>query len=313
MRRGLTLVEVLVSLVILAFVMGAIFTILNLQTVKATQAQRTAVLQTDAQVALTLLKWDLLCAGLAYPKTLKAVASGNAGAYGGSDYISLRAAGLGFELGGLKHSWLAHDTAQIINVDSATLKAWSDTVMNFAPGDTLVIIDQDRTVLDPPGELIVESVRLDTFYDIWGNPMLAQKVGFDRTFSTVPGYILVRKYGECFDDTATGITIQRSVNNKLVRGGDTLLDNVEDLQFAYGVDSDGNGVIDTWTDEVPDWRGQKWAIRYTMVVASRPIGGYQYPAGSLTVEDHTYALTADQLRQRRAVLSGVIMPPNLQP
>ena len=313
MRRGLTLVEVLVSLVILAFVMGAIFTILNLQTVKATQAQRTAVLQTDAQVALTLLKWDLLCAGLAYPKTLKAVASGNAGAYGGSDFISLRAAGLGFELGGLKHSWLAHDTAQIINVDSATLKAWSDTVMNFAPGDTLVIIDEKRIVLDPPGELVVESVRLDTFYDIWGNPMLAQKVGFDRPFSTVPGYIMVRKYGECFDDTATGITIQRSVNDKLVRGADTLLDNVEDLQFAYGVDTDGNGVIDTWTDEVPDWRGHRWAIRYTMVVASRPIGGYQYPAGQLTVEDHTYTLTPDQLRQRRAVLSGVVMPPNLQP
>lgn len=313
MRRGLTLVEVLVSLVILAFVMGAIFTILNLQTVKATQAQRTAVLQTDAQVALTLLKWDLLCAGLAYPKTLEAVTSGNAGAYGGSDFISLKAAGLGFELGGLKHAWLAQDTAQIINVDSATLRAWSDTAMNFAPGDTVVIIDQDRVVLEPPGELVVESVRLDTFYDIWGDAMLAQRVGFDRPFSTLPGYILVRKYGECFDDTATGITIQRSVNNKLVRGADTLLDNVEDVQFAYGVDTDGNGVIDSWSNDIPDWRGQKWAIRYTMVVASRPIGGYQYPADSVAVEDHVYALTPDQLRQRRAVLSGVVMPPNLQP
>jgi prepilin-type N-terminal cleavage/methylation domain-containing protein len=313
MRRGLTLVEVLVSLVILAFVLGAIFTILNLQTVKATQAQRTAVLQTDAQVALTLLKWDLLCAGLAYPKILKAVTSGNAAAYGGSDFISLRAAGLGFELGGLKHSWLAHDTAQIINVDSATLRAWADTAMNFAAGDTVVIIDEERVVLDPPGELVVESVQLDTFYDIWGNPMLAQQVGFDRPFRTVPGYILVRKYGECFDDTATGITIQRAVNNKLVRGGDTLLDNVEDLQFAYGVDTDGNGVIDTWTHDMPDWRGQKWAIRYTLVVASRPIGGYQYPTDSVTVEDHIYGLTLEQKKRRRAILSGVIMPPNLQP
>ena len=313
MRRGLTLVEVLVSLVILAFILGAIFTILNLQSVKATQAQRTAVLQTDAQVALTLLKWDLLCAGLAYPKTLKAVTSGNAGAYGGSDFINLRAAGLGFELGGLKHSWLAHDTSQIINVDSATLRAWADTAMNFAVGDTVVIIDQERNVLNPPGELVVESVKLDTFFDIWGNAMAAQRVRFDRLFSTVPGYILVRKYGECFDDTASGITIQRSINNKLVRGADTLLDNVEDLQFAYGVDTDGNGVIDAWSNDMPDWRGRKWAIRYTMVVASRPIGGYQYPTDSVTVEDHAYVLTQDQLMRRRAILSGVIMPPNLQP
>lgn len=313
MRKGLTLVEVLVSLVILAFVLGAVFTILNLQSVKATQAQRTAVLQTDAQVALTLLKWDLLCAGLAYPKTLKAVTSGNNGAYGGADFISLKAAGLGFELGGLRHSWLAHDTSQIINVDSATLRAWADTNMNFTPGDTVVIIDQDRKVLEPPGELVVESVKLDTFYDIWGNAMLAQRVGFDRPFSTIPGYILVRKYGSCFDDTATGITIQRSVNDKLVRGGDTLLDNVEDLQFAYGMDTNNNGVIDTWFNSMPDWRGQKWAIRYTLVVSSRSISGYEYPADSVTIEDHTYALTLDQKKRRRAVLSGVVMPPNLQP
>ena len=177
----------------------------------------------------------------------------------------------------------------------------------------MVIIDQDRTVLEPPGELVVESVRLDTFYDIWGNAMLAQRVGFDKPFSTIPGYILVRKYGSCFDDSATGITMQRSVNDKLVRGGDNLLDNVEDLQFAYGVDTDGNGVIDAWSDDMPDWRGQKWAIRYTLVVSSRPIGGYEYPADSVTVEDHTYALTFDQKKRRRAVLSGVVMPPNLQP
>ena len=97
MKKGMTLVEVLVSLLILSFILAAIFTILNLQTIRSIQVQKTSILQTDAQVALTLMKWDLAAAGLAYPKQDDAVQSQNNVGPNGSDAISIRAVGLGFE------------------------------------------------------------------------------------------------------------------------------------------------------------------------------------------------------------------------
>jgi hypothetical protein len=166
--------------------------------------------------------------------------------------------------------------------------------------------------MNPPGDMVVQSVTPDTFLDPYGTPIPSQKLIVDGVVSAIGGLVVIRKFASMYDEDSTGLTIMVD-NNKLVRGGDTLLDNVEDLQFAYGVDSDMDGVIDTWTNTLPDFENRKWAIRYTLVVTSRPMGEYEYPDDTVVVEDHTYALDATQKKQKRAILTGVIAPPNLQP
>lgn len=310
MKKGMTLVEILVSLLILAFVLGAVFTILNLQIIKTTQVQKTSILQTDAQVALSLLKWDMGAAGLGYPKLDNVVTSGDGLGPGGTDAITLRAVGFGFEAGKTRWSWLLDKT----NSTTALVRWWDDTAQNFQPGDLVVVLNRNREIMTPPGYITVLATQPDTFYDPHGTPIPAQKLTLDQQLSTIAGLVMI-----CIDTLLynPGITYQ-VVNNQLMRGNDILLDNVEDLQFAYGLDNDGDNVIETWTDNLPAQYvslGRKWAIRYNLVVTSRPMRGYQYHAASYTVENHVVNIPngSPQQRQRRAFLSGIIAPPNLQP
>jgi prepilin-type N-terminal cleavage/methylation domain-containing protein len=308
MKKGMTLVEVLVSLVILSFILAAIFTILNLQTVRSIQVQKTAILQTDAQVALTLLKWDLGAAGLAYPKQDDAVQSLNNVGMNGSDAISLRAVGLGFESGNVKWSWLLERAGS----DVIKIRRHADSFYNFVPGESLIVLDADRKIMDPPGDIVVVDTQAFTFIDQWGNSIPGMLVTVDKPVGAIAGLVVIRKYSSFY---TPGITISLNANNQLMRGNDVLLENVEDLQFAYGIDTDGDEVIDTWSPNIPTFatQGGKWAIRYTMVVASRPIGDYQYPIDSIIIEDNSYALSTSQRMRKRAVLSGIVSPPNLQP
>jgi hypothetical protein len=128
--------------------------------------------------------------------------------------------------------------------------------------------------------------------------------------NAVAGLVMITKYSKTYDGMMIGVN-----NNKLMRGNEVLLENVEDLQFAYGLDTDDDGVIDTWTYDVPSFatEGKKWSIRYTLVLASEPMSGYMYPTDQITIEDHRYMLTDEQRRRKRAVLTGDIIPINLQP
>ena len=304
-KRGMTLVEVLVSVVILSMMLGVTYTILNLQRVKSIQVQKTTVLQTDAQVALTLLKSDLTSAGLAYPKEDTAVVSLNDSGPGGEDAIRIKAVGLGFEASRIKWSWLLEAAGS----NNIIVRGFSDSSFNFNIGDTVVCLDATRFVMHPD-PLIVINVVPDTF-DGPSGPMDAQRVTLSNPLNAVAGLVVIGKSETIY---SPGLELEVR-NNQLFREADVLLDNVEDLQFAYGIDSDGDEVIDTWTNDIPAFAtlDGKWAIRYTLVVTSRPLGGYTYPHDSITVEDHTYVLNSDQKRRKRIFLSGIIAPPNLQP
>ena len=308
MKKGMTLVEVLVSLLILSFILAAIFTILNLQTIRSVQVQKTSILQTDAQVALTLMKWDLAAAGLAYPKQDDAVQSQNNVGVNGSDAISVRAVGLGFESANVKWSWLLEQSS----TDVLKVKRHVDSFYNFIPGESLVVLDANRQILNPPGDIVVVDTQAFVFVDQWGNNIPGVLVTVDQTVNAIAGLVVIRKYDSFY---TPGVTIGLNANNQLMRGNDVLLENVEDLQFAYGIDSDGDDVIDAWSPNVPAFatQGGKWAIRYSMVVTSRPMGDYQYPIDSISIEDNSYGLTTAQQMRKRAILSGIIAPPNLQP
>jgi hypothetical protein len=257
-NKGITLVELLVSLVILTFFLSAIYTLLNLQQNKATQIDKSATLHSDAQVALTLLKWDLLMAGLAYPKANDVVQSCNGGV-NSSDAVDLRAVALGFESGKVKWSWLLEkaDLSNVIKIQRCV-----DSLHSFQLNDTIVILGTNREILTP-GQLIITDIDTFTFTDPYENSIPGLLLTINKAVSAIAGLVVIGYVPSIY----TGVTIGLD-NNKLIRGNDTLLENVEDIQFAYGVDVDGNGVIDTYYDDAPYFAtsGRKWVIRYTLVV-----------------------------------------------
>lgn len=305
--RGMTMVELLVSLVILMVVLGAVYSILNLQQRKSNQVTRSTVLQIDAQVAFTLLKWDLLLAGLGYPfENDDAVLLTNSGSN-----IGLHATGLGFEMNRAQWSYLLDDAAGT----DLSVREWRDTLANFAVGDTIMIISELRSPVYR--DLIITAIDTFTYYDpIWNQPVDANHVQVDRPVNARGGLIVIRRHDETYN---LGLTYSLA-GDTLMRGNEALLTGVEALQFRYGIDTDGDGIIDDWRDSNNPLFNTNyaatWAVRFTMVVASAGMTGYEYPYDSVTIEDnppYSYALNADQKRRKRAILSSIVYPPNLQP
>ncbi|MBN2621563.1 prepilin-type N-terminal cleavage/methylation domain-containing protein [candidate division WOR-3 bacterium] len=310
MKKGMTLVEVLVSLVILSFLLAAVFTILNLQTVKSATVRKTTIQQTDAQVALTLLKWDLATAGLAYPKSDTAILDLDGA--NDPDTIVLRGVGLGFEATTTKWSWLLDKASGT----QALVRAFEgkDSVLNFGGGEQVVVLDRDRNILNPPGIITIVNVTPDTFVDPNNDSIPALKLDLDLSLFSIAGMVMITIDTTIYNP---GLPIYVDFANRtLMRGNEVLLDNVEDLQMAYGTDSDGDEIIDTWNDFLPANTislGRKWMIRYTLVTVSRPLGDYNYPHNQLTIENHVYTVTPAMQKQKRIFLTGLVAPPNLQP
>lgn len=305
--QGMTLVELLVSLVILMVVLGAVYSILHLQQTKSSQVTRTTVLQTDAQVAFTLVKWDLLLAGLGFP-------FGRQDAFqlsnNGGD-VTLRATGLGFEMNRTQWSYLLDN----VNGSVLPVRRWSDSLSYFSVGDTVMIMSEVRDPVHT--DLIVTGIDTFTYFDpIWGQKTDGHRVQVDRPIRARAGLMVFKRNADTYN---TGVTYSLA-GDTLMRGNEALLTNVEAIQFRYGVDSDGDGVIENWRDTNnppfnPDY-GAKWAVRFTMVITSQGMAGYQYPIDSVVIEDHppySYPLTPMQKRRKRAILSSIVHPPNLQP
>ncbi len=312
--KGMTLVELMVSLVILMIVFGAIYSILNIQQTRTTQVSKTTILQTDAQVAFTLIKWDLLLAGLGYPyESQDAIqlipVSGVQGAG-----VRLKAVGLGFEMNRSQWSYLLDEVKGPIVV----VRRWSDTLANFLQNDRIMILNEMRKPIYQ-NLVITNDPRTDTFTFIdplWGNSIPATKLVFSSVISAREGAIIFKRTDETY---LTGITYQ-IVGDTLKRGNEALLNNVEAIAFRYGLDTDGDRIIDTWGDRNnppfnPSYT-RKWAIRFTVVIASEAMAGYRYGENTVTIEQnppYTYPLTPAQQKRKRVFMSSIVYPQNLQP
>lgn len=306
-RSGMTLVELMVSLVILMIVLGAVYSILNLQQTKSIQVTRTTVLQTDAQVAFTLVKWDLLLAGLGYPYELQdATQLTNVG----SD-LTLKGVGLGFEMNRTQWSYLLDD----VNGTTLPVRRWDDSLANFQVGDTIIVINEVRKAIHQ--DLIITGVDTFTYYDpIWNIATNGFLLYIGPSITARAGLMVFRRNSDTYN---TGLTYTLS-GDTLMRGNEALLTNVEAIQFRYGIDTNGDGIVDSWgASNNPPFNANyvnKWAVRFTIVISSEGMAGYQTLDDSVTIENdppYTYPLDFNKQRRKRAILSSVVYPQNLQP
>lgn len=311
MRKGMTLIEIMVSLVILMIVLGAIYSMLTIQQQRATVVNETSVLQADAQVAYTVFKWDLMLGGLGHPKNNAVLTSFNNTGYLGSDGLNLRGVGFGFEMNQTRWAYMLEPASG----GDLTVSRFKDSTTWFKPGDDIIILTDEREI--HAGPVNISQVDTFTYYDENGNPKPAQRLTITGPPVTTKSAQVVITYNNP-DIYNTGILYQ-VVNGVLQRGNEALLDNVENIQFAYGLDTDEDTIIDAWFNTIPDSLlrprpySRRWALRYTMVVTSKGIPNYTFPDPNITIEDNTYALTQEMRRRKRTFLSGILYPQNLEP
>ncbi len=308
---GMTLVEILVSLVIMMIVLGAIFSILNLQRTKAINVQSTTILQTDAEIAASLLRWDLFMAGYGIaPDRQSIVSYDNTTA---PDSVTLYGAGLAFEA-------KATNWTPVLQVARQSNKIivyrFPEPSVNIGLNDRIIIVDQNKMLLD--SNLII--TQIDTTQYLGGeDSMPAFELTLSRSVNAPQGAIIFRTDSITYFN---GITY-KVVGKTLKRGNDDFLENVEDIQFAYGIDLNDNGTFEAneWFNnlsDIPNYEPtllyrHKNAIRSTFVVLSnRRLNDYRYLADSITNENHSYNLSALDKRYKRKIVRAISWPRNLQ-
>ena len=309
-RKGMTLVEVLVALVIMTVVLGAIYSILNIQRSKAINVQTTTILQTDAQVALALFRWDIFMAGFGMPTSDNVIATANNISSSGSDSLHMYSMAFGFEA--TRANW----APVLVGATNNHVKVfrYADALAGFNVNDTIVIISQERNLLERT--LIINDI--DTLEIIQGfDTIPAVDLTVSRSVTVGQGATCVRIDSASYFN---GISYYIDGQNRLMRGDEVFLDNVEDIQFAYGIDENDNGQIEDaeWYNDLTPFPAT-YLSRHTIVIraafvvlSERALGNYVYPGDSIAIEDHSYSLNDAQKKRKRVIVRSVTFPRNMR-
>jgi prepilin-type N-terminal cleavage/methylation domain-containing protein len=314
-HKGFTLIELIVSLVIFGFVMAAVLSVFIAQQQKTHQVREVSSLQIDAQIAFEVIKRDLAMAGFGLPGIQAPIRDSNGGS-SASDEITVYGITLGMELDRLNYNVVLDDIA---GSDEVIINYWTrgvDKEKNISPGDIVIAVSSRREPINiPPGTVV-----LDTFHNMNGE--FVAKLSNAVNLSS--GSII---YGVRNTSIYTGgVNYSLGADRILRRNGDIFLENVEDIQFAYGIDgapasgNDPDGIIDPteWYNSISDaglqpidLYGRTFAIRVTLIVRSKGIPGFSYETNTITVEDRIINLSPADRRFDRIILQGVVYPSNI--
>ena len=108
------------------------------------------------------------------------------------------------------------------------------------------------------------------------------------------------------------------------RDDQPILDCVKDFQVAFGLDTDGDGLVDSWASSVPSSASSvRNQVKQVRVFAAYQEGqfdrGYTHNAGTITLGDNntgnlsSFILQGDEVHYRWKVLRLVVNPINLIP
>ncbi|MEO0275501.1 MAG: prepilin-type N-terminal cleavage/methylation domain-containing protein [candidate division WOR-3 bacterium] len=306
MKRGLTLIELLIALTIFGFVLGAILSIYFYQQKRAIYVEQTSIMQTDAQIAFELIKRDIMHAGLGLPVDRMPVQGINGGE-NAPDQITLFGVAFFAELP--RARWnpvIALSTGGII-----ICRNWDEPERDIQIGDTVIILSQFKKLLYPPQmNLYVTDVNVE------GNRRIITLN--DPTVQVNAGGFLFRVTGNIFE---IGITYWLDQDTRrLMRNNDIFLENVEDFQIAYGYDWDRDSIVEEdefrndLTGLTPDSLYKRpFLIRVSILVRTeKGIGGFRFPRDNLNIEDRIIHLHEFERKYNRIILTGTVFPRNLK-
>ena len=275
-ERGFTLVEVMISLAILALVMSAVSTFFLGSIEQFRRQSRIAQSGMDSLIGLELLRKDIEHAGYGIPwnnipayndaasgilsdsnTAPRGILSVNGGGLNGSDYLVVKASNVGtsdvckkwttLQVGDVKRSWVTVP-ANAENLNN------TDRVIVVAPGSTGT---NWRSMVVPAGwsttfnntAAFAPGVPSDTrvIYGIDGPDGNPLRMPFNRADYSVSTANVPQR---CAPNT--GVLV-KSVVRHLDGTLDTalpLLDCVASMQLWYDLDTDGDGAVDLASDDI---------------------------------------------------------------
>jgi len=275
----MTLVELMVTMAILIIVLAAVFT--SYLTVLKSHIQQSAIAQTniDKSIALEILRKDIEMAGFGLPWNINGIsyneASSNSNYTPDPSYFNdAPPSGFAFSDNGntdANNSDVLVIKSSIANIDNKVAKKWGYAYYNssslkwniksqssdeFTQRDYYIVLTIDDRKLITGTNWYFKGLSPDIYnatadlYLVFGIDASDPHMPFNRV-----DYYLKRPEAKKFPDRCNPETFElyraeiNQGNGK--RNPQPILDCVADFQIAFGLDINGDGIIDSWGNNLP--------------------------------------------------------------
>ncbi len=307
-EQGFTLVELLVAVGITSIIIiGALYVFLN-QMRHAHTGRRMAIAQSELQLGEGLIRRDIFMAGFGLESNLRGIISGNR--TNAPDSIVLLGNAYDLSLGMGRWSFVMEEAQ---NSNNVTVRDWGDE--GFNEGDHVIFLNDDKNLI--AGPVIVNGVSETTGPDLDGDgvPDPALTLSLSENVSLARGVLVY----VCPTDGSVASSITYKVDSLVLYRNDApFLEPVEDMQIAYGLDSDNDGEVDSWVNDVNDLpvntlRRELKLVRLNILIRTGKYDPhYTYSENQIVLEDRTIQVDSLGKHYRRAVLRSLTIPRNLR-
>lgn len=312
-QKGMTMVEMLVAITVLGLLSGAIAAVMVSQIRTSMSQTSQSTVQSDVNLALTMMRWDLAHTGFAQPAKEDLVIQSTAPA-GLGDNITLAGA-----IAGAEHNrWtIVLDAPFVLEPNKVMVRRWggTDSVRNIRLNDTIFAISslKQRIATTWVSEVTTTGVPV---------PDSQYMLTLNDTVGMLPGSVVYQT--GAFGAVAQAGTAAYTYNpatRQLLRNGLPLLDNVEQFQVRYFFDQDADGVVDTTAEFQDVFGAQVDPVRWNftplligvVIVTSPPvIENHQVDfRNTMDIWDSSYPLDPMMQRRYRNVHTMLVRPRNI--
>ncbi len=301
---GVTLVELLISLSLAVFVLTLAFFIFQRQFKYSLIQRSKSVLQVESYTGVNLIVYDIIHAGFGLRKDVKPIYSidsspdtlfiiGNAGRTDRTPAWSIL----------VKKATLS---------PNLTVRKWVKG--NIKAGDWIIILTDTKGFLAGPFPVldVTDVDGPDLNGDGSPDPCLEIKLSADNpvtagkaslVFTTSPNH--------------THDTVKYYISNGvLYRNESPVIDSVEDFEVSFLLDTDNNGIYDTWTTDINSLNAEQietqlGLVRFSILVkSSQRDPSYTFPEKSVRIEEHVYEI--EDPHYRRVIVTKRVIPRNIR-
>jgi len=292
-RRGYSLVEVMVAVVVMGLVTAQLLLAFSQQHTSSLEQERTIEIQEEARIITDLILSDLRMSGFMVPQ-FAAVASLDGGT-NASDTLCVSDATI------IDESVLPTASSRFPGAEILT---------SFSGSTSSVVLSAASLDIDSDG---------DDDFSVGGGLLIATGTAShcgvitDITGSTITFTpATAGSFSATTDDVVVPAIVYRVNGTTLTRDSIVLSDQIEDLQARFGVDADGNGTVEGAEFPIDDLTGQPFERieNVRVFVTARDLRGEDGFAGQLAAVANRVAGSADSFKRRR--ISGDMQLRNAQ-
>ncbi|HDM78403.1 MAG TPA: type II secretion system protein [Deltaproteobacteria bacterium] len=314
-RKGITLVELVISMAILGFVISLILLFLNLKVREAVRERSFSFMQSEIQLASEIITWDIWLTGFGLRTNVYPLSQWDSVGINGSDSLVLRATAFITERG----KW-TYILQKAHNTNTLLVYRWDNPIENIDSTDYIIILMGDKELV--AGPLNVSSVKETTYVTVTGENKNALILTLESAVQYVnPGYLVfvVNDPGS----TYTEVHYKLTNDEVLLRSGEELLRNVRLFKVDLAVDTSGKGDI-AWVSSIPQgWsadhlRDNLKLVQISLIIHSpRKDRSYEYPSENVSVSTpdgsiiHSIDIGGEDRHYRWIPLAITIKPRNL--